>query len=332
MKKLSFIICAAVLPFSAFATLIVDETWADGERFTQDPANNSLAWYSSGGATSVITNVGSMERVASAHVVAYFTEPGDPVILGVGERIEMNFAVRFPFVHAGDTFGTGDFRAALFNSGGADNRVTGDSHGGTNANPTAGTFQPLFIPYTGYMGSGRLIEEEERLSLRKRLADQTGGGALIAAVAPFELMGDQTDSVDLSPDVVYLGTLVVDRVGPDAVEVSYTLSDGESTLFSIVRTDESEAFFTFDTVAFALGSNTASGFELQQVSIALISEGSGTTWAGFPLNANGWVDTGDFLGFVYPMGDFIYVLDLNTFLFLPESQVSSVGGWAYIFR
>ena len=265
-----------MLPFSAAGSLltVVNETWADGDRTNQDLANNSMAWYSSGGATSVVTNVGSMERLASAHVVAYFTDAGSPVIIGVGQQIQLNFTVRFPFAHVGDTFGTGDFRAALLNSSGAANRVTGDGHGGTNANPTAGTFQPLFIPYTGYMASGRLIAEDERMSLRKRLADQEGGGALIAAIAPFELIGEQEASVALSPGEVYFGTLLVDRVGVDSAEISYTLSDGASTLVNVVRMDESGAYFTFDTVAFALGSNTASGFELQQVEISIIPEPS----------------------------------------------------------
>lgn len=64
-----------------------------------------------------------------------------------------------------------------------------------------------------------------------------------------------------------------------------------------------------------------------------VGEGAGApTWAGYPIAEGGFVDTGDFMGVIYPVGDFIYVYDLGSWMFLPESHVSESGAWSYIFK
>ncbi len=55
-------------------------------------------------------------------------------------------------------------------------------------------------------------------------------------------------------------------------------------------------------------------------------------WAGFPIEESGWVDTGAFLGWVYPLEDYVYVLDLEGWMYLPESHVASDGAWAFSIR
>jgi hypothetical protein len=53
-------------------------------------------------------------------------------------------------------------------------------------------------------------------------------------------------------------------------------------------------------------------------------------WAGYPARDDGWVDTGDFLGWIYPDGDFVYSLSLGRHVELPESRVGEAGGWLFI--
>ncbi|MCD8482630.1 MAG: hypothetical protein LR015_08200 [Verrucomicrobia bacterium] len=69
--------------------------------------------------------------------------------------------------------------------------------------------------------------------------------------------------------------------------------------------------------------------------VAISSEG-GTpppaTWAGYPIFEDGWVYTGNFLGFIYPVGDFIYVDALANWMYLPEEIVEENGSWGYVFR
>ena len=53
-------------------------------------------------------------------------------------------------------------------------------------------------------------------------------------------------------------------------------------------------------------------------------------WAGYVVDAHGWADTGDLLGWVWvgPQG-YIFSYSLGKFVYLPESLVSPGGTWAY---
>jgi len=57
----------------------------------------------------------------------------------------------------------------------------------------------------------------------------------------------------------------------------------------------------------------------------------GDKWANYPL-VQGYADTGSWLGWVYPVGDYVYILSLNTWAYLPESAVGSGGAWMYLFN
>jgi hypothetical protein len=56
------------------------------------------------------------------------------------------------------------------------------------------------------------------------------------------------------------------------------------------------------------------------------------TWAGFVVEPNGWVNTGDFLGWVYPDGDFVLVFAMGRYIYLPESFFDGNGSWAFVGR
>jgi hypothetical protein len=55
------------------------------------------------------------------------------------------------------------------------------------------------------------------------------------------------------------------------------------------------------------------------------------TWAGYPVDANGWVDTTPWLAFInVSAGDWVWVVNLGTYIYLPEEFVSEAGAWTYI--
>jgi hypothetical protein len=56
------------------------------------------------------------------------------------------------------------------------------------------------------------------------------------------------------------------------------------------------------------------------------------TWAGYEELASGWYDAAGLLGMVYPVGDWVYVLSLGKFIYLPESHVTAAGAWTYIIK
>lgn len=65
---------------------------------------------------------------------------------------------------------------------------------------------------------------------------------------------------------------------------------------------------------------------------ALDDVGPPTTWAGFDIMESGYVDTGSFMGMVYPLGDWVYVVDLAGWAYLPEDHVDEAGAWTFIVR
>lgn len=269
LATLSTSLLAVAMPLAGSS--IINETWSDGNRSNQDLANNSMAWFSSAGSSTVEVTTGSMTQLTGSggrHNLAYFTDPGSPVSIGVGEQLQMNFTVSFPNPEA---LGAGnDFRVGLLNS--QNSRISGDNQGGTNTTPGNANYQEAFMPYSGYIFSGG-VDSSRSISLRKRDPNSTPSGALIASTGAYSTLGNTaSDHTTLSPNVEYFGIFTINRTGLDEAIISYTLSDGNSLFADITRIDESGVEFSFDTVAFVLGSNVADGFTLSQVQISAIPE------------------------------------------------------------
>jgi hypothetical protein len=53
-------------------------------------------------------------------------------------------------------------------------------------------------------------------------------------------------------------------------------------------------------------------------------------WAGFPIDPSGYVDTGDWLGWIYPVGDWAWSCNLTRWIYLPEYSVRDAGSWVYV--
>jgi hypothetical protein len=60
-------------------------------------------------------------------------------------------------------------------------------------------------------------------------------------------------------------------------------------------------------------------------------ETGGETWADYPVDAEGYVNTEGFLGWLnVASGDWIWSYSLDGYIYLPESNVGESGGWAYV--
>jgi hypothetical protein len=53
-------------------------------------------------------------------------------------------------------------------------------------------------------------------------------------------------------------------------------------------------------------------------------------WAGYDIREDGWVDTGGFLGLVYPIKGWLYIDDLGSWMYLPENRVGDDGAWMHL--
>jgi hypothetical protein len=50
--------------------------------------------------------------------------------------------------------------------------------------------------------------------------------------------------------------------------------------------------------------------------------GETPSWAGYDLQPDGWVDTGDALGWVYPLGDYAFLDSTGQWVYLPEENMA----------
>jgi hypothetical protein len=61
--------------------------------------------------------------------------------------------------------------------------------------------------------------------------------------------------------------------------------------------------------------------------------GGNPTWADYPVDGNGWVDTGTFMGWLnVTFGDIVWSTSLDGYIYLPESSVGDAGAWTYVFK
>ena len=108
----------------------------------------------------------------------------------------------------------------------------------------------------------------------------------------------------------------------------YILDSWENVDLTPLGTGVSElAFLLESTDNAAWGMNTPSYVAVDDLVLA-----ETPTWAGYPKRADGWVDTGPFLGWVHVSGDYLYVLSLGRYVYLPEEGVDAGGAWAYMSR
>ena len=127
-----------------------------------------------------------------------------------------------------------------------------------------------------------------------------------------------------------------DAAGGVVAEETMVLTNGKATEFF----GDNRAFFTAEIVVqrqaagdYVLITNTGGNIGYKGTVVELLDDvpDPDPEWAGIPL-IDGWADTGDFMGLVYPVGDFVYVWDLQGWLYLPEDHVAEDGAWAFFIR
>jgi hypothetical protein len=89
-------------------------------------------------------------------------------------------------------------------------------------------------------------------------------------------------------------------------------------------------------LSFALESTDTGDFGMNTPSYIAVDNlilDSTPTWGGYDMEAGGWVNTGEFLGWVYPIGSYVYVLSLDSYAVIPEPPMESGEGvWVYFPR
>lgn len=114
----------------------------------------------------------------------------------------------------------------------------------------------------------------------------------------------------------YRGEGVGDGIAGDWIDVDLSGwgSDVTEITFSLESTDVG-----------AFGMNTPAYLAVDRLVL-----GRSPLWAGYDLFGSGWVDTGSFLGLVYPVGNFVYLQLFGKYVYLPEAMAGEAeGSWVY---
>ena len=112
----------------------------------------------------------------------------------------------------------------------------------------------------------------------------------------------------------------------EGTEPGYILDSWLDVDLTPLGTGVAEIAFTLEsTDNGAWGMNTPAYIAVDNLVL-----GSTPTWGGYDLRPDGYADTGDFLGWVYPAGEWVYLVNLGKYIYLPESQIFSGGVWAYL--
>lgn len=236
------------------ATVIVDDTFADGNASNQDLPNNSLQVFKSRSATVRTATVGNVDfdltatGTSSDAYWAYFTNSGTPVTLGVGDSVTLtaNFSVT-------GLVGTGqDIRFGLLDSKGT--RQVTDLTGGQNATTFGDDTGYAAQYFASGLGSPFVLYRRDvttptpTTNIFNTMAT-TGGFQPITGTGA-------TARQALSNATPYVFTYTVSRLSATQTQVTIGVTGGTLSGLNYTAIETSTTpYNTFDTFHFRIGGN-----------------------------------------------------------------------------
>src|SRR5678816_4364753 len=161
MQRLLIVICLfvflIVLTADSHGAIFVDDTWADGSRTNQNLPIES-AWFTTSAANmAAYTNMLSITNLptSSGQWSTYFTSPGNPVHLAVGETMTVTLA--FKVTGSAVTNNSQNFRIGLYDSS-AGTRLAADG----SPNGTSYTGYALFSNFGSTWGRNTGLDHRKR--------------------------------------------------------------------------------------------------------------------------------------------------------------------------
>jgi hypothetical protein len=223
--------------------LIMDDVWADGDRFSGPITPSNSIWYAS---AALSTTVGSMiatpDPATSRLWVGYFTDdPTTPVDLAVGRALKVTLVFTPSVV---TTQNTSSLRLGLFNYADGGARLSADGFSGSAGNGTN---------VTGYMlaqNFGVTFGEAEPMDLYARTNMSDNG--LMATSGSFENLGSgpagSLNQLAFQNDTQYTLEFTVSRVSETSVSVTTKITGGSLNI-TTTQTDDTYLWRRFDSFA-----------------------------------------------------------------------------------
>jgi hypothetical protein len=264
-----YAVLALVLAVSAVgsAEVLLNDTFADGDRTDTDLPNESGFWASSpGDVTTTAGNVRLGMADSSRRMHTYFAPAESPVSLSVGETLiaTIDFIPEVGFVSSESS----NFRMGLFYD---PVQMAQDSVGDSGIDNG-------WHDATGYSVTFGLSDTETvaKAQCGKRTATE-GTNSLLGTDGAYTYAGSGTGAGGLSLNTVYTITMTLDYQAADLMEVSFKFSQGDTVIASCSLTDDGAfggkpIYTNFDFLMFRLSKaeGTAEVVNFQRIKIEKI--------------------------------------------------------------
>ena len=268
---LSILFAGALLP--AQATVLLDDTWADGTRNNENLPTDA-AWYFSS-ASSIATSTGAMSITMGSSAilgVSYFTaNSGSPVTMNVGDTLTAT--ITFTFNGVTTTSSSGAFRFALCDFG--TNRSSADlsSNNGQGGNVAA---YSLFQTMVATFNNSSPMNVEKRTTVSDSALLGTSGDWSSLGTGP----GNITGFPGFASGTQYTLRISLQRTGATAMQITETwVNTSTSASISTTETDNSASNFNFDGLAIrpSAASSSASTITFNEVRVDYVAASSPPT-------------------------------------------------------
>jgi len=248
-RNIALSISVLLMPTILSAQIIVNDSWADGNRLNTGPLQADWWSSTSTGNNSVEAGAGYLGLVTGTSgrgLHGTFT----PQTLAIGDKLTATFSFSTPAT-VGSESGGGGFRFAIadFNNAG----LAADLQSGS-------TFvQPLFQNLPSYMVDfdvNRPLVADDTSIREHMLPEPAGAGRFMGTTAGWTQLGTSTDvDYTFAPNTPYVAVISLTRTGADSMDIFGSLSQGSSLLTSHSLSDASGIVNNFGLVGVWVNSN-----------------------------------------------------------------------------
>lgn len=146
------------------------------------------------------------------------------------------------------------------------------------------------------------------------------------------VLGTATIPAGASKDslIIFSDSALTDYLNWAAGAISNPYGSGESedTKVTFIVVGENAVLGSFYSKE-----GTGLSERLPQLRVTLSESGESGSWAGYPIDESGDVNTGAFLGWInVTHGDWLWSYSLNRYVYLPDEIVGESGTWMYVLR
>lgn len=225
LRKVSGCTClclALVLTSKAGATVIVNDSWADGGRDDgADPQDSN--WWTSASSSGIEVSVGSLGMVTGSSGRGIHTIFPTQTLANVGDKLVATYTFTTPAV-VGRTTGSAVFRVGFFDTLGRAGLNADVSASSGSPNDLFGYFATNTPALPGYMMDHDIGTGTEDLNFRQHDTVQGGStptGRLMATTSGFTSFTSGPDGAyTIEPNTTYTGTLMLTRESATELEVA----------------------------------------------------------------------------------------------------------------